>query len=278
MIFLKSKKVSIVLILIYLLCFITSCKNLETNHEVVNEIKTDNNVIKEIEIDKTAIEEIKVEDTNFEEIDKMITEEIEPNLNAFFFIYDNVVIEYNGFFVPLSGNEIRQKTKLNIELIKEFDDGKLYTLMLDELNLYDMEDDDPFDQIPLENRMLGYFYITNEQIYRYLLPYDKIYADEENQNIVDKINTNKNDFINSCDIVCSNNGTSDVADEDGWHKYVEEDGNKRIFHIFNDYEGGTRYYEKIIWEENKGIIYYRSGTGAMRMHIEFAISIDLLMN
>lgn len=188
---------------------------------------------------------------------------MEINDNIYFFSKNNTVVEYEGYIVPLSGNGVRQKVKLNINMLEKIDDGNLYLLRLDALEV-----NDPLDQIPTRHQTLGCFYVTSDKIYHSVLPFDKVYSDEENQNIVNGLKNDIYTSLSSWDIVCIENGTNDIPDKNNYHKYVEVDENKRIFHLYNDYVGGTRGYKKIIWEKNKGITYYKSGSGSMLMHIE----------
>lgn len=189
------------------------------------------------------------------------------NRNNYFFNNEKTIVEYEGYIVPLSGNEIRQRVSLNIIPLEKLDNGDLYILKLDALDVQD-----PFDQISSGHETLGYFYVTSDVIYRSSLPHDKLYSNEENQKIINCLKNDPNDFLDTCDIVFSKDGTNDIPDKENWHKYVEVDGDKHIFHLYNDYEGGTRYYEEIVWEKNKGITYYKSVSGSMLMHIEFGLS------
>lgn len=190
------------------------------------------------------------------------------NRNNYFFDNDITIVEYEGFIVPLSGNEIRQRVILNIIPLEKLDNGDLYILKLDALEV-----EDPLDQISSGHETLGYFFVTSDVIYRSLLPHDKPYSNEQNQTIINHLKNDPNAFLDTCDIVFSKEGTNDITDKEKWHKYVEVDGEKHIFHLYNDYAGGTRYYEEIVWEKNKGITYYKSGSGSMLMHIEFGVDI-----
>ena len=49
---------------------------------------------------------------------------------------------------------------------------------------------------------------------------------------------------------------------------MEVDGDKRVFHLYNDYTDGTREYGQMVWKKGTGLVYYRHGTGGMKMHIE----------
>ena len=64
-------------------------------------------------------------------------------------------------------------------------------------------------------------------------------------------------------IVCQEKALKDKLGEDepGFHHYIEVDGNKRVYHSYNDMTG-TGYFESFIWEKNKGLESYRSGFGS----------------
>ena len=61
--------------------------------------------------------------------------------------------------------------------------------------------------------------------------------------------------------------------ENGYHSFVEVDGERRIFRYYNDYFYGSKEYLLIVWEKEKGIVYYMRGNGAMNMHVEFGVDL-----
>lgn len=199
------------------------------------------------------------------------------NLNPYFFKQGTISVEYDGYFYPISGTAIEQKTTLNIINLKDFEDGSLYALILAQLDVTD-----PYDKISLGREHLGFFFVTKETIYRVpLSDYDGIrdyeeFINSENNKVIEIIQRSKNEFLSNSDIVCIENGTSDVLIDGEWHKFVKVDGNKRVFRYYSDYSSGTRYYERIVWEKGKGIIHYKSGFGSMLTHVEFGE--NLLMN
>lgn len=192
--------------------------------------------------------------------------------NSYFFSKEILKKEYKGFFVPPSYNEVRQTINLNISEIAVWKEGTLYSLELDNLE----PTDDPLDYIIRLNRHLGYFYITKDTIYRVGRKSSHVedpIAFEAHETIklmhlVQRIEQKDQTLFVERNIVCNEIGTSNLADENGWHEYVEVDGDKRIFHLYNDYTGGTKEYEQIVWEKGKGITYYLNGAGNMFMHIE----------
>lgn len=195
-------------------------------------------------------------------------------VNPYFFNSDDTRVEYEGFFYPLSYNEIEQNINLNITKIQSFKNGDLFTLELDQLDVTD-----PLDEISWGQRYLGYFYVTEDIIYRMAEPnllreqQKAGFSDELTQKVIRLIEENERDFLAQCVIVCNENGTENIVDENENHQFVEVDGERRIFHIYNDYVGGTREYQEIVWEKGKGITYYKHGSGSMRMHVEFGIDL-----
>ena len=183
--------------------------------------------------------------------------------NSYFFREEQRQLMYEGYFYPLSYRDIWQEVNLNIYEIKRFDDAILYTLELEQLEV-----SDPMDEIRMGRRFFGYFYVTADEIYYRPLGDMNGYSDEKSQKVVQEIQENEREFLEKCVVVCCENGTENVADEGGWHQYVEVDGERRIFHLYNDYTSGTREYGQMVWEKGKGLIYYRHGTGGMQMHIE----------
>ena len=136
---------------------------------------------------------------------------------------------------------------MHIKELKSFQNGSLYALELDQLNVTD-----PFDQFALGREYLGYYYVTSEDIY--YMPSDTGgYTEEKNEIIISGLESDEDLFLKEWTIVCCENGTADVVDNAGYHAFVEADGEKRIF----------RYYK------GKGIVYYMHGNGQKNMHVEF---------
>jgi hypothetical protein len=192
------------------------------------------------------------------------------NSNPYFFVLGTTSATYDGYFVPLSGNEIKQDITLNISLLTELEDGALYTLKLTQLDVKDA-----YDKISLGHEHLGYFYVTKDIIYRKSLSYHDGFTDyekflkEADTKNIELIKENKSKFLDECDIVCTEDGTEDIIIDGEWHKFVEVDGEKRVFQFYSEYTSGTRQYERIVWEKGKGIVHYQSGAGTMLMHVEF---------
>ncbi|OLA57539.1 MAG: hypothetical protein BHW46_00660 [Roseburia intestinalis] len=152
---------------------------------------------------------------------------------------------------------------MHIKELKSFQNGSLYALELDQLNVTD-----PFDQFALGREYLGYYYVTSEDIY--YMPSDTGgYTEEKNEIIISGLESDEDLFLKEWTIVCCENGTADVVDDAGYHAFVEADGEKRIFRYYNDYFYGSKDYLLMVWEKGKGIVYYMHGNGQKNMHVEF---------
>ena len=145
--------------------------------------------------------------------------------------------------------------RYGIKELKSFQNGSLYALELDQLNVTD-----PFDQFALGREYLGYYYVTSEDIY--YMPSDTGgYTEEKNEIIISGLESDEDLFLKEWTIVCCENGTADVVDDAGYHAFVEADGEKRIFRYYNDYFYGSKDYLLMVWEKGKGIVYYMHGNG-----------------
>ncbi|MDE7062695.1 MAG: hypothetical protein K2O73_05565 [Lachnospiraceae bacterium] len=183
--------------------------------------------------------------------------------NAYFFPQEQTSVEYESYIYPLSSREIWQPLNLNIKKLKEFENGILYALELDQLE----ETDDPWDQISMGRQYLGYFYVTEIAVYRKAVETSDGFTQEQTDKMIELIEKDEEAFCADCTIVCCENGTEDIVDEDGYHAYVEASGEQITYHMYNDYAYGTKPYEKIVWEKGKGIVYYVYGAGNMLMNV-----------
>lgn len=183
--------------------------------------------------------------------------------NAYFFPPEQTSVEYESYIYPLSSREIWQPLNLNIRKLKEFENGILYALELDQLE----ETDDPWDQISMGRQYLGYFYVTETVVYRKVTETSKGFTQEQTGKMIELIEKDEEAFCADCTIVCCENGTEDMVDEDGYHAYVEASGEQITYRMYNDDLYGTKPYEKIVWEKGKGIVYYVCGAGNMLMNV-----------
>lgn len=192
----------------------------------------------------------------------------ENRQNAFFYSPNETKVAYEGYIYPLSySGEIWTDVYLNITEMERFDDGILYALELDQIDV-----DDPWDGIEWGRRYLGYFYVTNDSIYNWAATMDG-FTEESNQEAIRMLREDEEAFLGARYIVCCENGTEDIVDELGYHAFVEVDGDRRIFRYYNDYYYGTKGYQLMVWEKGKGLVYYIYGEGSMRMHIEFGVDL-----
>lgn len=193
----------------------------------------------------------------------------ENTQNPFFYNPNEKKVAYEGYIYPLSySGEIWTDVYLNIKEIERFDDGILYALELDQIDV-----DDPWDGIEWGRRYLGYFYVTDDIIYNWATTMDG-FTEESNHEAIRMLREDEKAFLESCYIVCCESGTEDIVDELGYHAFVEADGDRRIFRYYNDYYYGTKGYQLMVWEKGKGLVYYIYGEGSMRMHIEFGVDLE----
>ena len=187
--------------------------------------------------------------------------------NTWFYMPTQKEVEYEGYFYPYSYREIWQNIDLSIMELYSLKNGNSYIFQLARFVV-----SNPLDEIKLGRRYLGYFYVTDQIIY-YMPSSVEGYTNEKNREIIDCLQTNEKKFCDDCYIVCCESGTRDIMDENGYHSFVEVDGERRIFRYYNDYFYGSKEYLLIVWEKEKGIVYYMRGNGAMNMHVEFGVDL-----
>ena len=81
--------------------------------------------------------------------------------------------------------------------------------------------------------------------------------------------TSEEDILSRGKIVCQDEELKDSLDENqkGEHEYMLLDKNQRQYHSYNNLvESG--FYETFVWEQNMGLVSYRSGFGAEKDAIE----------
>lgn len=186
--------------------------------------------------------------------------------NTYFYESEETIHTYEGYFYLHSYTDLWQDVELYITRLDSFSNGILYMLELEQ-----PESSNPYDEL-LNRKYIGYFYVTDEIIY-YLPASEEGYTDENNSRVIEKIQCGGADFPEQCMIVCCENATGNIADDNGYHAYVEVDGDKRIFRFYNDYIYGSKEYMLMVWEKGQGITYYIHGNGAKNMHVEFGRNI-----
>lgn len=185
--------------------------------------------------------------------------------NAYFFKADETVHTYEGYFYLHSYTDLWQDVDLYITKLEDFSEGALYALELEQ-----PESSDPFDEL-YGHKYIGYFYVTEKAVYYYKdsITNEDGYSDENNNGIIQWIKGDEADFREKSTIVCCEEGTEDITDKNGYHAYVEAEGDKRIFRSYNDYFYGSKDYMLMVWEKDIGLTYYMHGSGGMDMHVEF---------
>lgn len=180
-------------------------------------------------------------------------ETVEPALivgeNPFFFKDVNQPVIYRGL-LSFDSDILNEIVSLQIKYLADLQYGKLY-----ELKLYGV------DEIPEDRRSLGYFYVQEDRIHKF---------DPTKENL-DLLKTSK-ELPEDSVIVCQEEEIKDSLgeNESGWHHYLEVDGDKRVYHSYNNLVS-TGYYETFTWELGKGLVDYRSGYAAERDAIELEL-------
>ena len=194
--------------------------------------------------------------------------------NPFFFPENVASVEYEGWFILVSGeNPIKQSTTLYITLLEVFDFGTLYALQISEIDnsLIDWSDIDwpiPFT-IQGDFRYLGYFLVTESTIYHKFVT-ELGFLDDDTDSLIESLLEDKTQTLSDFHIVMYENDTSKEI-RDGWVMYVEVFDNFIIFSQYYHDPSPTRFYRRIVWERGVGITHYVSGMGMMRNHIEFGL-------
>ncbi len=165
--------------------------------------------------------------------------------NPFFFKSNLSQFSYKGNF--LFDDVVEKDVKLYIREVTKLKHGKLYELKFDSV-----------EGVPDDRLSLGFLYVKEDKIY-------KIDPTEENLNML----IEKGEVPNDSAIICQNEAIKDTLSEDeqGWHQYLDINGDIREYHSYNN-QVETGFYESFVWERNKGLIKYRSGFGAERDSIE----------
>lgn len=189
--------------------------------------------------------------------------------NTYFYKPDETVHTYEGYFYLHSYTDLWQDVDLYITKLEDFTDGTLYTMELEQ-----PESSDPFDEL-YGHKYIGYFYVMDEIIYRYndYPTGEDGYTDENTGRIIKWIKSDEADFLEKSTIVCCEEGTEDITDENGYHSYVGVEGDRRIYRFYNDYYYGSKDYMLMVWEKGIGLTYYMHGSGGMNMHVEFGHNI-----
>jgi hypothetical protein len=179
---------------------------------------------------------------------KPLVNESRPASNLFFFKDSITRVQYNGRF--LTDTLIEKEITLHVIEKAILKHGIVYELKLDSV-----------ENIPDDRLLLGSFYVRNDKIFKLSDPEKGLQDLKANE-----------DGIAEDDVVCQDSVKKDKykEDEEAWHQYIERDGNKCIYHAYNN-QVTTGYYESFTWEKGKGLISYWSGFGAERDGIELQL-------
>lgn len=182
------------------------------------------------------------------EIDITLVDEEIQVINEYFFPQGCKKISITTDFTNLDDDNLRNITEANllIEELRSYENGTLYELKMD------VTGDSRFH--------LGYFYVTETIIYRFI--------DEKELSHIDS----EEDILAISSIVCQSSEYKDTLsqEENGWHEYLEEiDINKMAYHRYSNHTE-TGFYECLIFEEGEGLIGYYCGYGAQKDAFEIS--------
>jgi hypothetical protein len=171
------------------------------------------------------------------------------DITSYFYEDVSQPVIYQGI-LTFNGDFVEKNVTLRVNYIDHLKNGNLY-----ELKLYSTE------EIPEDRLTIGYFYVQTDKIY-------KINAAEDTLNLFRESGELPSDSV----VVCQEEGYQDTLSEEetGYHQYLEVDGDKRVYHSYNN-QVSSGFYETFTWELGKGLINYRSGYGAEADAIELQI-------
>ena len=155
----------------------------------------------------------------------------------------------NEYFFKESENKIRYELRCHFQ--NDFS-GTAYVLVtevkcLEEGTLYEIKiDADEAECYAYDRFQLGYFFVTEEQIFR---------VSEE------LLEQDAEEWAKTENVICQEEEMEDAVEGKGWHKYICIVDEKCEFHSYNDMVE-TGFYENFTWEKGKGLVEYRSGYGA----------------
>lgn len=112
--------------------------------------------------------------------------------------------------------------------------------------------------IPEKRLTMGYFYVQRDKIVR-------IWENENEPWNISEECINKLKKYDSVPqyslVVCQSANIEDCLNEgeEGWHHYLESNGDECTFHLWYQYSQHSGYWESFKWKKNVGLISYRSG-------------------
>ncbi|MCH5281547.1 MAG: hypothetical protein J1E61_08770 [Lachnospiraceae bacterium] len=183
---------------------------------------------------------------------------------AYFFPRGTDKEDYNMAHLFL-GNDLPVKVQLDIHLIKNYGNGKLYEIKFDEAfdisERYDFRARQGWDRFHL-----GFFYVQGDTIYRV--------RDIDAEGIT---GWSEEEIISKGQLVCQSESMEDKLDpeEKGFHERISVQGNICYYRSWENYVE-TGFYERFVWERGRGLIEYVSGYGAGAEHMELKITENTL--
>lgn len=147
--------------------------------------------------------------------------------------------------------------ELELQWLKEYDNGNLYKLMV--------EPDGRITGYLSKERLIIYFYVTSDKIYRlwsFAVRDGKLIEFYNNDALLmETLNTDEKLVKNGEVVCCMENMTDELeVSEVGKHVMIIQRGEQVIYDRVDINENGGRgFYERFVWEEGKGLIEYKSG-------------------
>lgn len=160
-------------------------------------------------------------------------------------------LKFKGIFAFSKDNEEKQDIIMNMKYIKTFAGGVLYKLEIEQESLNELQVSDIIDE-----SHLGYFYITENDIFFKPLSKNEKYSATDDINIINQIETDEQIFIQECYNISMEKNLYDNTQLD--HEVifqVETVGNKSFFNYQYVKDDSEEKY-LIIWEKDKGLLYY----------------------
>lgn len=173
------------------------------------------------------------------------------SMNVYFFPDENLVTYKTRFTFP-EASSLPEEIILSVNEVLRLEQGVLYEMMIQYNGNFPGRVYYDWDRFHL-----GYFYVQEDLII--LL---------RGNNILNQI-TSEEDIFAKGDIVCQDVELKDSLSDDqkGEHKYITIDDKQCKYQSYNNHiESG--FYETFVWEENIGLVMYRSGFGAEKDGIE----------
>lgn len=202
------------------------------------------------EVAKTSAKQQEVETVDVSKIN---------NSNFFFEDITNVTVYSvkHSFFSDVIPDEML----LQINMVSQYEDGKLYQIKCDFDENFPGRYELGFDRFSL-----GYFYILDNSA--------TIYRIRE-EDMTNEVMDSEEKIMSAGTVVCQEKEKKDILGEgeNGWHEWIVVDNDRREYHSYNDLTG-TGFYEQFIWERGYGLIYYTSGFGADKDMIEMTLKKD----